>query len=327
MMSECHRFFRQHTNEDFLRQIFIWLRHKHEILTRTMYKNLNLLVVLAVSPFFLGCQNHALQPAAAVESATPEAIQAAHATDVSFGGVSFRYNPQIFGKVVPSEIDEYLLKESDSHPDSVAPRHILFTFELAKQYNAANLVVYPIADFPRMFGKNKESKKATVKAFEDLRKVLTNKNLRFDGDIPFIPFRNGGQEFQAKVKLADFENGKGIFFVTHWSTEMALVSNDHLYYVFEGMTDDGKYYIIAEMPTNVAFLPALPPDDFEGYKEKDLYDRIDPYDRSKKNDAAEKRHELYISSITSRLEALPPDSYQPSLRHLEELISSLKIVK
>ena len=289
-----------------------------------MYKNLKLIVVLAVGPFLVCCQNQSLRPAVTVQSATPEVIQPGHSQDVNFGGVSFRYNPRIFGKVVSAEVDEYPLKESDYHPDSVAPKHIVFTFELAKQYNEANLVIYPVADFPRMFKKNKESEKATRKAFEDLRKVLTNKNLRFDGSIPFIPFRNGGQEFQAKVELAKFENGKGIFFVTHWTNEMALISNDHLYYMFTGLTDDGKYYVIAEMPTNVAFLPEQSPDEFEGFKISELFDIYDP---SKRNNAAEKRHKLYISSITSRLEALPPDDYQPGLRHLEEIISSLKIVK
>lgn len=286
-----------------------------------MFKNFEIFAFFVIAIVFTGCQNSAIQPSAAAQSTAPETIQSEESQLVKFQGVSFRYNARVFGKVAAAEVDEYKLKQSDDKPDYVAPKHIAFTFDLRKQYNEANLKIYPVADFPKMMELNKPLKHATQKGFKDLRKVLTNKNLRIDGEIPFIPFRDGGQEFQAKVKLAKFENGKGVFFVTHWTFEVALISNELLYYVFEGLTDDGKYYVVAEMPTNVKFLPEHSPDDFEGYKRSFIFkDYRNP-------DQIEKRYIDYVSSITGRLNALASDEYQPSLNQLEEIISSLKIEK
>ena len=100
---------------------------------------------------------------------------------------------------------------------------------------------------------------------------------------------------------------------------MALISNDHLYYVFEGLSDDGKYYIEAQMPTSVEFLPKDPPQEFEGYTEKFLYE---DYSQSGK---VKKRYKHYVSSIATRLDQLKPDQFHPDLTKFEQLISSLKI--
>ena len=43
-------------------------------------------------------------------------------------------------------------------------------------------------------------------------------------------------------------------------------SNRQLRYIFEGLTDDEKYYVLAEMPVSVDFLPKDSSDEYEGYK-------------------------------------------------------------
>ena len=98
-----------------------------------------------------------------------------------------------------------------------------------------------------------------------------------------------------------------------------MVSNDHLRYVFEGLSSDGKYYVLAEIPISVKFLPEDPPDEFEGYKQSYLFE---DYETS---DTIKRRYRNYISSITTRLDNLSPNDFNPSLRYLEEMISSLKI--
>jgi hypothetical protein len=156
---------------------------------------------------------------------------------------------------------------------------------------------------------------------EALRKVLSDKNVRHENEIPILPWGDASQSFQTNVKLSEFDKGKGIFFVTYFNTEMALISNDHLQYVFEGLTSDGKYYVLAQIPISVGFLPDESPTEFEGYKEKFLYDDY-PY-----SDAHNKRYKDYISSITTRLEKLSARGFHPDLKNLEEIIASLKIDK
>jgi hypothetical protein len=97
---------------------------------------------------------------------------------VEFKGVSFTYNPQIFGEVKTEEVAEYALENEDDKPDGVEPQHRLFTFSLKPGFSEMYLAVYPIDDFPRMYTVDKESVKAMEKGIRDFKKVLEDKNFR-----------------------------------------------------------------------------------------------------------------------------------------------------
>ena len=43
-------------------------------------------------------------------------------------------------------------------------------------------------------------------------------------------------------------NGKGVRFVTAFGEGLSGLSNDSLYYVFNGLTDDGLYHVSAILP-------------------------------------------------------------------------------
>jgi hypothetical protein len=254
------------------------------------------------------------------ETPLPQAaeIQLPSGGKVEFKGVSFSYNPKIFGEIKVREVDEYPLENETDRPDGVEPRHLSFRFGLAADSSVARIEIFPIEDFPRMYAVNKDSVKMIEKEIEAFKKNLKDKNYRLKGQIPYLRWLDAHQAFQAKVRHFKFQNGSGIFFLTHWSIESALLSNNRLRYTFEGLTDDGKNYVLAEISVSAAFLPKDEPDEFEGFKVQDIY----------KDDAASrKRYQQYISSITKRLENLPPDQYEPNLKSFEEIISSLKIEK
>lgn len=237
---------------------------------------------------------------------------------VNFKGVSFNYNPQIFGAVKMKEVVEQPLINIDDKPDYVSPRNRLFTFDLSTEFSEMYIAVYPVDDFPRMYSIDEESVEGAVKENENLKKVLKDKNFRVENQIPYLPFIDAHQSFQAKVRHSPFQSGKGIFFLTFWDTEIELPSNRNLRYIFEGLSDDGKYYVLAEMPASVAFLPKESTDEYEGYK----------IDWNKLQDEAEmKRIADANKKIANRMEKLTPNEFQPNLKYLEEIISSLKIEK
>jgi C-terminal processing protease CtpA/Prc len=61
------------------------------------------------------------------------------------------------------------------------------------------------------------------------------------------------------------------------------------------------------------------PEEFEGYNREFLMrDYVN-------RDNTTRRYQNYITSITSRLEAMHTDEFQPDLRKAEDLIASLKI--
>ena len=58
------------------------------------------------------------------------------------------------------------------------------------------------------------------------------------------------QEFISNLKVVNFGNGGGVRYITVYAIQdFAPVGNDSLVYVFQGFTDDGKYYVkmIVEM--------------------------------------------------------------------------------
>ncbi len=280
---------------------------------------IRLLVFIVATALCVGCLNERSQTAAISNPPVSQPAQPIEEQQhIEFKGVKFTYDRTTFGSVTPSEVPEVRLVP-DEKPDSVAPRHVTFRFELNKRYNEAHLTIYPVSEFVDIVSAHGEYQRRTRQQFKELGSVLRDKDLRFDGEIPFIPYREGGQEILAKVKLSDFQNGRGIFFVTHWAFEAGLISNELLYYVFEGLTHDGKHYVVAEMPVNVGFLPETSPEEYEGFRIDDLYaDYKDP-------NSLGKRHKHYRSTIASRLDALPAAEFRPDLRHLEDIISSLEI--
>lgn len=244
-------------------------------------------------------------------------IQLPSGGKVEFKGVSFNYNPKIFGEVKAGEVAEYALENETDKPENVEPQHVSFIFDLATPYSPMEIAVFPINDFPRMYAVNKDSVKAMEKEIINLKKILKDKNFRTDKQMPFLPFRDARQTFQVKVRHYNFQNGKGILFLTFWETEFELPSNRQLRYVFEGLTNDEKYYVLAEMPISVTFLEDTA-QEYEGYKV--------PW--GKFNDKAEmKRFDDVEKKIAKRLEKLPPEKYEPNLKRFEEIISSLKIEK
>jgi hypothetical protein len=77
----------------------------------------------------------------------------------------------------------------------------------------------------------------------------------FVGCIPELPLDEfyrvcDHQEFHSNVKNLKFGNGSGVRFVTAYGIQaITPVGNNNLEYVFQGLTDDGKFYVkvIVEM--------------------------------------------------------------------------------
>jgi hypothetical protein len=237
---------------------------------------------------------------------------------VAFEGVSFRYDPRVFGTVTKELVPEHKLEEPDHKPDYVAPEHVLFEFEFGREYSKAQIAVYPLSEFPNAYSVSPDMVAYIKKDIERLRRVLKDPSYRLNGDIPHLPYADVSRFFSVRVRDLDFQNGDGIIFVTHWSHGADLVSNRNLLYRFEGITSDGRYYVTAETPVSVAFLPDDPTDEFEGYAYKNLFEGLNSKE-------AMARIKKYRESITTRLEKLNSNDFGPALEKFEAIISSLRV--
>jgi hypothetical protein len=113
--------------------------------------------------------------------------------------------------------------------------------------------------------------------------------------------------------MIQFQNGSGVRELTQYDQYPAPINNRELFYHFEGLTSDARYYVIAILPITAPVLaedekaespvPAggipIPPD-------------TGPTD-------------VYYFSVTEKLNSLQPDSFTPPLNTLDALIQSILV--
>jgi len=126
-----------------------------------------------------------------------------------------------------------------------------------------------------------------------------------------LPESLNGAMFTAQVHAINFQNGHGLRFLTQVSQALLPVNNQDMFYYFQGITNDGQYYVQATLPINAPFLPAnynidtpLPADGV-------------PFNM---DDFGE-----YIAAVTQKLNATDTFSYTPYLDALDSMMESLQV--
>jgi hypothetical protein len=131
--------------------------------------------------------------------------------------------------------------------------------------------------------------------------------------LPNVPFFNAGHLIAADIQRLNFQNGGGMRELTQYDQYPAPINNHELFYHYEGLTNDGKYYVIAILPLTAPILAedekpessvpnggvALPPN-------------TGPTD-------------VYYFSVTEKLNSLAPGSFTPPLNTLDALIQSILV--
>ena len=127
----------------------------------------------------------------------------------------------------------------------LAPEHVRVTLQgyaLQGKFHDAEIVVFPAAEY----GAVNESAAANIQM---LQGVLSNPGSVPDSkNLPHITFFNAGPVFQAQVAVVPFQGGYGIRALTEYAQYAAPVNNNDMFYHFQGLTSDGKKYIVAILP-------------------------------------------------------------------------------
>lgn len=140
---------------------------------------------------------------------------------------------------------------------------------------------------------------------DELKALLQNQQA---GErMPFLPLFNAAQLMHTQVKYLDFANGKGVRFLTQFSQAPMPINNHDLFYSFQGLSNDGKYYLAAVLPVNH---PSLPVDGMVTDKEMEAYI----------NNFPAKMNEAMIT-----LNQQPANNFNPDLTRLDEMIQSIEI--
>jgi hypothetical protein len=123
-------------------------------------------------------------------------------------------------------------------------------------------------------------------------------------DLPLLPVQYARQLFFAQYAVVPFTNGSGYHIVTEYAQAYYPVTNHEMFFSYQGITLDGKYWISIILPISHPSLPENgdnPP--------ADLTTNPDPY----------------YAQMTSQLNAVLPESFNPSIVKLGLLIKSITI--
>jgi hypothetical protein len=239
------------------------------------------------------------------QSSTEVATQAG-GTPVSFEGVSFVI-PN--GLASSANTEKMTAVESNSGaPWDIAPTHWRFTFieyPLQGKFHEPRVFVYPADEYA-------QNNPSAAEQIERLKKILSG-GAPMQETLPTVPFFNAAAQIAANIKIFPFQNGGGVRSLTQYAQYAAPINNHELFYQFQGLTNDGKYYVIAILPITA---PILPEDEKPEATVPEggvpIPADIGPND-------------VYYFSVTEKLNTLPPDSYTPSLNTLDALIQSFNL--
>jgi hypothetical protein len=135
-------------------------------------------------------------------------------------------------------------------------------------------------------------------------------------ELTAVPFFNEKQAFASNIQLLAFQNGHGVRFLTEYAQYAVSANNSDLFYEFQGLTDDGAFYIVTVLPTTSPLLAVtndggapLPPGGI-------AY----PYFADPSADM-----QAYYNAVTTMLDNASPDSFLPTKVQLDLLIQSMRI--
>lgn len=262
---------------------------------------------LTPSPFITAtpaCTNLQGTPAAecgslATSTPTEQPSPTAEKTpNVDFNGMQFYLDTRLAQGVLPEIVPAAPGDPSQSMAGEVHPEYTQFTLQgymLRDTFHSPRIYIYPLNDYRAMDS-------AVDEVGNRLNQILDEKPSDVE-NLPFLPLWNAGQMFHAQMEYIEFKNGRGVRFLTQYGQAVYPINNHDMFYTYQGLSDDGLWYVAAVLPVSHPLLPAS-------------YDGGDPGI----GDPAS-----YFSQVSAQLSALDPNSFNPSLLQLDELVSSIRV--
>lgn len=196
---------------------------------------------------------------------------------------------------------------------SVWPQHRLITYSgypLSGKIFEPMMRVFPVADYAAVW-------EYSTNQVTELQNLLATRPAEVAESLPFLPGQGAAQVFHIKMRYIDFQNGSGVAYLTEYAQYIAPFNNYDLFYTFQGLTSDGRYWISAILPINHAILP--PAFDSTEVPAGGL-----PIPQMTSL-TSETDMQAYQASMKILMEANPDNSYVPGIDCLDRYIASLNI--
>ncbi|MCC7162243.1 MAG: LysM peptidoglycan-binding domain-containing protein [Anaerolineae bacterium] len=226
--------------------------------------------------------------------------------DADYGGVTFSFSSDL-AQSAQGETTQAVPVSQGPALGGATPASVRFLFNGQKPDDyfspyEPQVLVYRAEDWVKL-------DPMTAEQVTSLQTLLTDKPATFPKQIPLLPILNAAQVFNAQTKYLDFDGGSGVGFVTYYAQDVSPVTRDRIFYTFQGLTTDGKYYVAAYWPVQTDTLPAT-------YQEA-LGTMTDAQWAAQYN--------TYLQDLVKDLNALAPGDYTPSLTPIEDMIQTIKV--
>lgn len=241
---------------------------------------------------------------------TPPEAPEANATG---SGISFFYSPNI-AKSFTYEVVPPPDTSTGAPVEMMLPSHYRFDLHDYPDFNSyqdPQIFVFPVKNYDNF----NTSGPQTIKALRDLLdkhpdlSTLPPTEAGKDS-LPFLPTYNAAMTFHAQLAYVDFQNGKGIRYITQFSQAPVPITNGDIFYTFQGLTNDEKYYVAVTMPITFSSLPA---DGKAAQDDQNLTNQIN-------NDFI-----TYLRGIYQTLDQGDPTSFSPTIPELDQLVNSISV--
>lgn len=190
------------------------------------------------------------------------------------------------------------------------PANVRFRFDADKLSDYATsaerqVVIYPAPAFRQLFVKAGQGKGNPV---DVLSALLKKGATAVQGEIPILPPADAAQVLKARVRLLPFHGGRGFALVTAYAQDNVPVVNDALFYTFQGLTDDGRYWVAVYYPVSTSILPKT----------------VQEAPELKDAKAFDAHFKAYLQKTVRALED-PKTVYTPDLAKLDAMVRSIEI--
>ena len=244
-------------------------------------------------------------PTAAPASTQPSGTQ------VSFGNVSF-----VIPTGLASDASSATVPAVDAQGSptwDAAPAFTRFTLQaypLQNKFFEPQIMIYPAQAYA---GVNN----GAAISIQRLQSILANPSGTLSNEVlPRLPYANAEQIIGGQAKVISFTGGSGVRVLAEYAQGFESINNNELFYHFEGLSTDGKPYIVAVLPINAASLAAT--SDVNAPVPADGI----PFPVNATDATA---YTNYFSAVTGKLDATAPDAFLPTLTILDALMQSLQI--
>jgi hypothetical protein len=191
---------------------------------------------------------------------------------------------------------------ADAPTWDVAPEYTRVTLQgyvTGERFHKPQIFVYPAEEFAQM-------NDAAARAMDSLRSILPGTAPLAD-ELPHLPPFNAAQMFSAHAQLIDFGSGRGVRYITMYSQAYIPINNNELFYTFQGLTSDGKYYLSVQLPITAAILDTM----------------VAP-DMNSPNFTPD-QWETYLDGVTTTLNSMSSVFFSPTIDTLDEFVHTITL--